>query len=278
MVPFKKALFGFVKILGAPPERIYKHLYFKGIFNIRVNGISFKMYHYGYQLENDIFWNGLEGWEKNSLQLWKEICRNSAIIFDIGSNTGIYSLLAKTINKDAKVYAFEPVKRVYDKLLKNISLNQYQIEAFEMAISNYSGKAIIYDPESEHTYTVTVNKNILPDSIKVRPVEITTKTLDDFIRENDIKNIDLIKLDVETHEPEVLEGFSQNISMMKPSILIEILNDEIAVRIEALVKDLGYLYYAIDEEKGIKKVAVLKQSPSYNYLLCQKNIADMLAI
>jgi hypothetical protein len=45
-----------------------------------------------------------------------------------------------------------------------------------------------------------------------------------------------------------------------------------------LVKDLGYLYYAIDEEKGIKRVAVLKQSPSYNYLLCQESIAKILGI
>src|SRR5258705_11326726 len=173
IAPFKKELYSFIKFFGIPPERIYKHLYFKGIFNIRTDGTSFKMYHYGYQLENDIFWNGLEGkWEKNSLKLWKELCKSSDVIFDIGSNTGIYSLLAKTVNKNAKVYAFEPVKRVYDKLLKNINLNRYHIETFEIAISNYSGKATIYDTESEHTYTVTVNKNILHDSIEVMPVEI----------------------------------------------------------------------------------------------------------
>jgi FkbM family methyltransferase len=159
-------------------------------------------------------------WTSTENLYFKELCKISDIIFDIGSNTGIYSLLAQTINSKAKVFAFEPVKRIYDKLLKNINLNQYHIETFEIAISNYSGKATIYDTESEHSYTVTLNKNSLQNSVRVIPVEIITKTLDNFINENKLGKIDLIKIDVETHEPEVLEGFSGNISLMRPTILI----------------------------------------------------------
>ena len=71
------------------------------------------MRHYGFQLENEIFWSGLtNGWEKISTRLWIELSKNSKVIFDIGANTGIYSLVSKSINPTSQVFAFEPVKRV----------------------------------------------------------------------------------------------------------------------------------------------------------------------
>ena len=49
------------------------------------------------------------------------------------------------------------------------------------------------------------------------------------LRYNDhkITKIDLLKIDVETHEPEVLEGYTKYIHLHKPTMLIEILNDEL---------------------------------------------------
>ncbi len=36
-----------------------------------------------------------------------------------------------------------------------------------------------------------------------------------------------MKIDVETHEPEVMEGFAEYYLKFKPIILIEVLNDQI---------------------------------------------------
>ncbi len=114
ILPFKKEFFTLLKLVYKPKEDIYKHLHFKGIINVQVdNEHSFKIKHYGFEIENVIFWEGLQdGWEKVSIGLWIELCRRSTIIVDVGANTGVYSLIAKSLNSNAQVYAFEPVKRV----------------------------------------------------------------------------------------------------------------------------------------------------------------------
>lgn len=88
----------------------------------------------------------------------------------------------------------------------------------------------------------------------------------------------MIKIDVETHEAEVLEGFSEYISLFKPNMLIEILTDEVASKVEALVKGLAYLYFNIDENGGIRQVTELKKSDYYNYLFCNEEMAKKLKL
>ena len=122
-IPFKKYIFLIVKKIYSPPEFIYKHLYFKSIFKVIINkNTNFKIKHYGFFLENEIFWKGIfNSYEKNSLIIWAKLSETSNSIFDIGANTGIYSLLSKSINPNSKVYAFEPINRIFDKLEINNS-------------------------------------------------------------------------------------------------------------------------------------------------------------
>ena len=279
LLPFKKHVFGFLKAVYIPPHSIYKHLHFKGVIKVKIdNGRQFLMHHYGYEIENEIFWNGLkDGWEKQSTNLWIKLCEDAHTIIDIGANTGIYSLMAKAINPQAHVIALEPVKRVYDKLVQNIQLNNYDIACIPEAASNKDGEAIIFDiPNTEHTYSVTVNTNIYSPGTPVIQTIIQTIKLDTFIERENISQVDLLKIDVETHEPEVIEGYLKYIYLHKPTILIEILNDEVGERIEKMVAGLGYLYFNIDENAGIKKVDKITKSDYYNYLLCDHDKAVKL--
>ena len=281
IIPFKKELFSILKKIYVPSPGIYKHFHFKGIFNVNVKDHhNFKIMHYGHVIENELFWGGVYGgWEKISLQLWIKLCENANYIFDIGANTGLYSLIAKAINKNSEVYAYEPVERVFEKLKYNNWINSFNIHCSSYAISNKNGKAIIYDdPNAEHIYSVTVNKNMFSPEIPVVEKEIKTITLDTVIEKENINRIDLIKIDVETHEPEVLEGYAKYIKEHQPSILIEILNDEVGKKVESLVKNINYLYFNIDENKGIKKVDGISKSDYYNYLLCSEEVARNIGI
>ena len=69
-----------------------------------------------------------------------------------------------------------------------------------------------------------------------------------FVDENSIAKIDLIKIDVEKHEPAVLRGFSKHIEAFRPAIIIEILNNEIAGEIETILNKHDYRYFHIDEK------------------------------
>jgi FkbM family methyltransferase len=274
-IPFKKELYSGIRHFWLPPQKIYQHLHFEGEFDVGIkNGGSFKMIHYGYQIENEIFWAGLYGgWEKQSIQLWVQLCKKATIIVDVGANTGIYSLIAACVNPAATIYSFEPVKRVYEKFLRNIEINSFSIQPFNEAVSDFDGTAVIYDQFTEHIYSVTVNKNLAAPNVLVNKVEVKTITLNTFIQNHQISNIDLIKIDVETHEPEVLRGFSEYIPKYLPTILIEILNEEIAQHITEIISGLNYLYFNIDEKGQVKQTPNLTKSDYYNYLICRPEIA-----
>lgn len=280
IIPFKKQLFTFLRLFRLP-QSLYRHLHFKGVFKVDIDSKrGFLVNHYGYVVENEIFWGGLKkGWEKESTNLWIKLCENSHTVVDIGANTGIYALIAKAVNPTSKVYAMEPVKRVFKKLKENVTLNNYDIICIEEAASNKDGEAIIFDiPDTEHTYSVTVNKNMYNPDTPTFKQAIKIIKLDTLIEKYNIKQIDLLKIDVETHEPEVLEGYSKNIRLHKPTILIEVLSDEVGIKIESMVSDMGYLYFNIDEDSGITQVDSILKSDYYNFLLCDQEKAVDLGL
>jgi FkbM family methyltransferase len=278
LIPFKCQIFSLLKTIYSPKESLFQHLHFKGDFMVELDKAkSFKLRHFGFQIENEIFWKGLNGgWEKVSIDLWKKLSADSDVIIDIGANTGVFALISKAINEKSQVYAFEPIERVYDKLVQNIKLNEFDIKAYKQATSNYDGNGVVYDVMGDHVYSVTVNKNIHPSDSYVEKVNIELIRLDSFIKENNISKIDLMKIDVETHEPEVLEGMGDYLQKFQPTLLIEVLNDEIGFRIQELVKNLDYLYFNINEDSGVRQVDKILKSDYFNYLLCKKEIASRL--
>ena len=283
IIPLKKQLFTLVKTVYTPDENIYKHLHFHGVMDVKVNKTAkFKINHYGFQIENEIFWKGLEnGWEKNSVSIWVKLAQNAVTIFDIGANTGIFALIAKAVNPTAEIYAFEPILRVQQKLHENILLNNYDIHSYPLAISNNTGKAYIYDnPSSEVVYSVTVNGYMNEaDLIGTVKTEIDIISLDSFIEENEIKSIDLMKIDVETHEGEVMEGFMKYLPIFKPTFLIEILRNEVGERVQKCLTGLDYLFYNINENGEVVLVdKIMRRGHNYNYLLCAPEVAKKLGL
>ena len=202
-IPFKKELYLALKRNWKPRESLYKHLHFKESFSVKIDfNKSFDIYNET-QIENEIFWEGLTGkWEKESMKLWIKLSEISACIFDIGSNTGVYALVAKTINPESRVFAFEPHPLFFNMLEKNIELNDYEIMSLKKAVSDVDGKIKIEDYSGASS------------SINVESV-----SLDKFIDDKKIEKVDLLKIDVETFEPQVIKGFEKYLSLHHPTLL-----------------------------------------------------------
>lgn len=280
--PFKKEFCSLVKKIGTPNKKIYRQLYFEGEFSVAVeSGKSFKIKNYNYTyIEKCLFWKGIYGeWEKNSLQIWSALSKQSNFIFDVGANTGVFSLLAKCVNPDSKVYAFEPVERIYQKLNHNIKLNNYDIQSSNHAVSNTNGETLFYDHETDHPLTASLrDSDVGENNSNVVAKKIGVTTLDSFIANHSIPRVDLVKIDVETFEVEVLEGFRENLNKYRPTLLIEILNEEVANGISKLIANINYNYYNISESKGITKVDTISKSSSYNYLICTPEVSEKIGI
>lgn len=153
--------------------------------------------------------------EPSTTTLFKNIIKKGDVMVDIGANIGYFSLLAASLG--AKVYAFEPERKNFDYLLKNIELNKYNIFAFPKAVSNKNGAAKLYlcSYDSGH-HTIHQNKGITEyrktsllrkclNLISRQEIQITTIRLDDFVKEK----VDIIKMDCEGSEALAFEGMDR---------------------------------------------------------------------
>lgn len=280
-LPFKGEFYSMLKKIWLPPEYIYKHLTFKNPFNVQVSDSKqFKLTHTGNIEENEIFWNGLyNGWEKKSMVLWAQLCKQANVVIDIGANTGLYGLVAKTINPSVEVHCVEPIPYVFSILEKNISINHFDIQSHCIGLSDYNGTAKIYLPKGEDfAYSVTINQNTIT-SKEVNELEINVCKLSTLIETYHIPKIDLMKLDVETHEVEVIKGMENYLKEFKPAILIEVLNDDIAKNLNEIFRGFGYLYFNIDDIKNtVRLVPEITKSDYWNFLLCNENTAKALKL
>jgi hypothetical protein len=83
----------------------------------------------------------------------------------------------------------------------------------------------------------------------------------------------LIKLDVETHEPEVLEGFGFNLEIVD-AYLIEVLNREAANKLNELFKGTNFNFYNLnDETLEVYEYDCFKYTGNYNYFVVNPNLA-----
>lgn len=271
-IPCKRDIFSFLRYFHLP-ERLYKHLYFQGEFSCVIRpGESFKIMHWGNQVENDLFWAGYaNGWESTSLRLWALLCRDADYIFDIGANTGVFALAAKAVRPNARVFAYEPIGRVFDKLVHNVRLNNWDINTSQIAVSNKNAVVDIFDSDTEHVYSASLSTELLLGGNKSASLvkrQVQAQRIDRIVAEEMIPgNMNLVvKIDVEMHELEVLQGFGTVINSHRPVFLVEILTETLGEKILALFDSLDYVFFAVNEGVDVKQVDELGTF-GRNYLL-----------
>ncbi|MCE7054125.1 FkbM family methyltransferase [Algoriphagus sp. AGSA1] len=243
------------------------------------DGVSFWLYNNAFYWETEMFWAGFENfnYEGKTRSLWCELAKKSQVILDIGANSGWFSVMAKAYNPSATVHAFEPQPNIFNVLKKNNEINSFDIHCHQLALSNQKDELPFYNTgestfESINTTHGSLNKEWRTE--KQFSIKVNVERLDDFIKSHQIKNIDLIKIDVETLEPEVLEGYGSFLQVHKPIIILEVQNELIGEKVKKLTRESDYNFYFIEEVRGIQKVSNLglnNKRDSRNYLLIPKS-------
>jgi|LakMenEpi03Aug12_release.lakeMendotaPanAssembly.Ray.scaffolds.fasta_scaffold40450_5 FkbM family methyltransferase len=143
--------------------------------------------------------------------IWRLTDRGETTI-DIGANIGyITSLMSMKVGEVGKVYCFEPNPEVYEELSINVRNWQNQkyrnIYPQKIALSNYSGNAVL-NLTPQNRGEVFIDKNQSISEIENRTTDacvVSLERLDKFL-EKEQNYIGVLKIDVEGHEMEVLQG------------------------------------------------------------------------
>ena len=204
---------------------------------VKDNG-DYKMYYHPLILHEVLMMSDL--WEMYVKRVLK-IAPNDVFV-DVGAHIGSYAIpIAK---KAQKVIAFEPNKYTFKLLTKNIAINHLtNIVTYNMAVSRKSGNlsfnsdiepaySRIIDDEQSSDITVLENAKQRNNIIIVNTID-----LDSVLLMED--RVDWIKIDVEGHELDVLEGAIQTIHMYKPKMIIEIWPRNFE-KFKAMVHSFGY--------------------------------------
>lgn len=145
-------------------------------------------------------------------------CSENAVVFDIGANIGLVSCGVSSIASKGKIYAVEASPNIYKILKKNISTNKISnVEPINIALSNRKHTLKFFEDPAFLAGSRVVNKR---DHTR-KTIQVPALKLDELVGNIKPKKIDIIKLDVEGHEKQVLEGAQKTLKRFQPFCLIE---------------------------------------------------------
>jgi len=166
--------------------------------------------------KNDSFTKALASFEYKH-QRWLDEALEREIFLDIGANIGFYSILAVKKYGFQKVHAFEPNPESYERLEKNIQLNNLadKVSLHSIGMGNTKGRAIL-TAKRVHVGASTLVKNKAPRG-SADLVEVSLDTFDNISRDAGIKaeDVSFIKIDVEGYEYQVLTGMEKTLKNLK---------------------------------------------------------------
>jgi|UniRef100_A0A6C0DJ89 FkbM family methyltransferase len=208
-------------------------------------------------------------WEPNITGLFNFILKDKTdnILFDIGTNIGYFSLISYKYCKN--IYSF-------DANINNIKLLNESIKLNEITNINTYCKCVTNENDKFYKTNIVSGHNV--GALRIEECsqsssDIDKLILDEFILENTINNIDLMKIDIEGSELICLGGLKKtlNTDIIK-NIIIEITPlwgiDE-ATNILKLLKYNNYKLY----DAGLKECGEYVED-DYNFDLMLENPID----
>lgn len=175
----------------------------------RIKGIKFPpKYDWDWKLEML-----MHKYEEGTVKLVKRVARQGMTIIDVGAHIGYYTLIfSKLTGKTGEVYAFEPEEENFNLLQKNVKKLK-NVKITKKAVSDKAGFIDFYKAEGS-----TGLHSVLPSDFRKNKTSVESANLDNFVQEEKINNIDLIKIDIEGGEPYAFLGAKKILS--QPSLMV----------------------------------------------------------
>lgn len=189
------------------------------------------------------FWVGLDVYEGCTLTVFAQLAGSSTQIVDVGANTGLFSLLAGSLNKNCIIHAFEPFPSAANLLESNLKENGFKnVRVTRAALSDHSGSLPLFFNDA---LRLTQGASLRDWNYMTGKVDVPVLLLDEYLAQQNIDSIDLLKIDVEGSEPEVLIGAEKTIARCKPHIICELVKDDCYTKLRGFIKKHDYRAYRL---------------------------------
>tara|TARA_Y100000739_G_scaffold226159_1_gene233238 strand:+ start:84 stop:821 length:738 start_codon:yes stop_codon:yes gene_type:complete len=172
--------------------------------------------------------------EKRTNKVLKTILTDKVkIVFDVGANKGQSINLFKKWFPGSRIYSFEPNPKLFSKIKKKHGKNK-KIKLFQIALSDKKGRKIFNENLFDSSSTLeNVNKNskylrkkakllgVKPKDLIVNSYPVDVQKLSTIIKDLKLSVIDFVKIDVEGHELNCLQGLFDGLKAKIKCIQIE---------------------------------------------------------
>src|SRR5262249_54204163 len=131
--------------------------------------------------------------------------------------------LQASLPTGGEIHVFEPVPAVRMELVENLALNRREdvkTVVSDLCVSDAAGEVVLHVPNKLGSAFASMQPQGYKGGFERIVVQATT--LDNYCQLNNIKQVDLLKIDVEGAEWQVLQGARELLAAeRKPVVLIE---------------------------------------------------------
>lgn len=217
-----------------------------------------------------VFWCGWAGHEPETARLFYELAGSARVTLDIGAHVGYFALLASHANPAGRVYAFEPLQRVRQRLERNVALNGAgNVTCMSQALGSAAGTAEFFHvkdgiPSSSSLSGSFMHSIATSERLTSSPVEVLKG--DDFVDAHGLVGVDLVKIDTETTEAAVIAGMLRTLRRDRPQIICEVLDAAVAGALEDLLEPLGYEFFLLTQAGPVRCEHIRPHERWRNYI------------
>ncbi|MBT1702832.1 FkbM family methyltransferase [Chryseosolibacter indicus] len=207
------------------------------------------------------------------------------LFVDVGTNIGQTLIKLKRVNANFRYIGFEPNPYCFHYLTTLIEANRWEncfVIPAALSDKNALLKLIIgnkIDAEG------SIIAGLRPGKKKDKEVMINASVFDHLISTEEIKDLKIVKIDVEGAELNVLEGMRKTINMLRPVIVCEVLHahskNELEIihtrneNIEALLNSMRYNIYRICKSISNDEVRNLQRIEHFDNRVYDKSSAQL---
>lgn len=167
-------------------------------------------------------------------------------VVDVGANIGLWSEYIRRASTCQKIYAVEPNIQALEILTNSFTNNEFIV--VDKALTDKDGELEFFVDNNNSTIGATTKQGSLQNSYKVKAVSFKT-----FLKENDIKHIDLFKMDIEGGEYSFFESMQSEDLNKISNLMIEFhlgngrtMEKDVAI-LEALFRGAGFKSFVSKE-------------------------------